>query len=218
MPDIISGHPARARAPILTAMRTSEVQLAHVDEIDVAPEAWTVPGARMKAGRDHQVPLCARAVEILDRGAASAVATAVAVPRTESRQADVESDVLKAARRVTTVSLTSHGFRSSFRDWSAERTNIPRDVCEAALAHSAEGQDRSGLQAHGPVRQAPRTDGSVGALRDEHARAVVGHPGLGRRMTLRLRPLVRPGGQYTDLGAPRIISSKERQSFGKSGE
>lgn len=136
-PDILPAVRLGLEFLILTATRTNEVQLATWDEVDLASKTWTIPGVRMKSGRAHEVPLCARAVEVLEE--------AQRLRRTDSpwifpghKPGKPLSNMtfLKAARRLTTATLTTHGFRSSFRDWSAERTNIPRDVCEAALAHT----------------------------------------------------------------------------------
>jgi integrase len=136
-PDIIPAVRLGLELLILTATRTNEVQLAMWDEIDHERQTWTIPGARMKSGRDHCIPLCPRAVEILQE--------AQTLPRRGDRpwifpghkphKPLSNMTFLKAARRLTTAPLTTHGFRSSFRDWSAEKTNVARDVCEAALAH-----------------------------------------------------------------------------------
>jgi integrase len=110
---------------ILTAARAGETLGATWDEIDFAAKVWTVPAARMKAGKEHRVPLSDRAIEILR-----------SLPRTDARvfpgYAKGMLRLLKGLRPDATV----HGFRSSFRDWAAERTNYPREVAEAALAHA----------------------------------------------------------------------------------
>jgi integrase len=116
---------------ILTAARPNEVLSARWSEINLAEATWTVPGERMKGGRAHRVPLSGRAVELL-----------AALPR--------EGDFVFPGRRtgakaqaMTLVTLlrrmghgtTAHGFRATFRTWAGERTNYPREIIEAALAH-----------------------------------------------------------------------------------
>jgi integrase len=110
---------------ILTAARSGEVLGATWDEIDFATKTWTIPAARVKSGKVHKVPLSDRALDIPR-----------SLPRTDARvfppYAKAMLRLLKGLRPGTTV----HGFRSSFRDWAAERTNYPREVCEMALAHA----------------------------------------------------------------------------------
>ncbi len=120
---------------ILCATRTSETLNATWDEIDVEGKTWTIPGERMKAGVEHRVPLSARAIEILERAKAIGAATHVFPGRTPKKPLS-NMVFLMALRRMKRGGLTAHGFRSSFRDWAAERTNVPRAVCESALAHS----------------------------------------------------------------------------------
>lgn len=121
---------------ILTATRTSEVLLATWDEIDLDAQTWTIPAARMKSGREHRVPLSARALEILEQAKTlSNDGPFVFVGRSANKPLS-NMVFLMLLRRVGRDDITAHGFRSSFRDWSAERTNVPRAVCEAALAHT----------------------------------------------------------------------------------
>lgn len=121
---------------ILTALRTTEVLHARWAEFDLDAAVWTVPGCRMKSGRDHRVPLCARVLEILRalqqtrRGDEPYVFAGRRPGKPLSNMA-----LLMALRRLKRDDITAHGFRSSFRDWAAERTNVPHAVCEAALAH-----------------------------------------------------------------------------------
>jgi integrase len=116
---------------ILTAARSGETIGARWGEIDLNKKIWTVPGERMKAGREHEVPLSGRAVEILE-----------AMPRAGefvfwsiASQAISKNSMLKLLKSMNGGGLTVHGFRSSFRDWAGDRTNYPRDVIEHALAH-----------------------------------------------------------------------------------
>jgi integrase len=116
---------------VLTATRTNEVIGARWDEIDSKEKTWVVSGARMKAGKEHRVPLSDRAVAILKalpRHGTHVFASADGEPL--SNMAMLE--LLRGMRPATTV----HGFRSSFRDWAAERTNYPNHVVEMALAHA----------------------------------------------------------------------------------
>jgi integrase len=111
---------------ILTATRSGEVLHAKWSEIDFAAKTWTIPGSRMKAGKEHRVPLSPRALEIL-----------AALPQEDERSFPVSHNaMLELLRRMGHDSVTVHGFRSSFRDWVAERTSYPNHVAEAALAHA----------------------------------------------------------------------------------
>ena len=120
---------------ILTATRTNEVQLATWPEIDLGAQTWNIPGQRMKSGRDHRVPLSTRAVEILREAQSLSDGTSWVFPGAKPDKPLSNMAFLKAVPRLTTADMTPHGFRSSFRDWSAEKTTVPRAVCEAALAH-----------------------------------------------------------------------------------
>lgn len=135
-PDISSSIRLGLEFLILTATRTNEVQLATWAEVDLDTKTWTIPAARMKSGRAHAVPLCDRAVEILEAASSLRGKGSWLFPGQKPGKPLSNMTFLKAARRLTKATLTTHGFRSSFRDWAAEKTNIPRDVCEAALAHT----------------------------------------------------------------------------------
>lgn len=119
----------------LTAARSGEVRGAIWSEIDLEEGLWTVPAERMKAGREHRVPLTARAVEILK--AMKKIATGDLVFE-GGREGKPISDVAmtKAFRAAGAGNATLHGLRSSFRDWAGDATTHPRDVAEAALAHT----------------------------------------------------------------------------------
>jgi integrase len=122
---------------ILTATRTSEVLGATWDEIDLEEATWTVPAERMKAGREHRVPLPDLAIEILQ--AAKKLGGKIYVFATPGKDAPLSNMALAMRLRRMGYSVTVHGFRSAFRVWCAERTNFPREVCEAALAHTVKG-------------------------------------------------------------------------------
>lgn len=128
---------------ILTAARSAEVRGATWAEIDIEAAVWNVPGERMKAGKEHRVPLSAQVIALLE-----------SLPRIEGTEL-----VFPAPRggQLSDMSLTAitrrmafkdakgeicvpHGFRSSFRDWAFEDTDFPRDLAEAALAHTLESK------------------------------------------------------------------------------
>jgi integrase len=119
---------------ILTAARSGEVLGARWSEIDVDASVWTIPAERMKAGREHRVPLNAAANAVLER-------------MREISQSDYVFPGAKRGSRLSAMALhkqmrridsgsTPHGFRSTFRDWAAEATSFPHEVCEMALAHT----------------------------------------------------------------------------------
>ena len=117
---------------VLTAARSGEVRLATWDEIDTSGHVWTISATRMKAKREHRVPLCGRAVEILDAARTLGNGPLVFPGRNGAPLAE------KRLRRLLQrqgVAAVPHGFRSTFRDWAAEETNHRREVVEAALAH-----------------------------------------------------------------------------------
>lgn len=120
---------------ILTAARTSEVLKAQWSEIDLNDRVWTIPPERMKAGREHRVPLSARCIGILESAKAIADGGKYVFPG-QSRGKPLSNMCFHMLlRRMKRTDCTPHGFRSSFRDWTEERTNYPRTVTEAALAH-----------------------------------------------------------------------------------
>jgi len=118
---------------ILTAARTSEVINARWDEIDLQARVWTVPAERMKAGREHRVPLSDLAVGILNR--MQEVRQNDHIFPGERRASLSNMSFLMLLRRMDRDDLTAHGFRSTFRTWAAECTRYPREIAEAALAH-----------------------------------------------------------------------------------
>lgn len=120
---------------ILTAARTSEVLGARWDEIDLESETWTIPGLRIKAGREHRVPLSSRCVEILKQAQSLSDGGALVFPGRAPKVPLSNMTFLMLLRRMGRENITAHGFRSSFRDWAEERTNTPRSVVESSLAH-----------------------------------------------------------------------------------
>jgi integrase len=125
---------------ILTAARTSEVLNATWGELDAARRIWTISAKRMKAAREHRVPLSDRArtiiLEMEKRAGTTTPTGAFVFPAAASGAAYSGTTLLMLLRRMGRGNLTAHGFRSTFRDWAAERTNYPREVCEQALAHA----------------------------------------------------------------------------------
>jgi integrase len=122
---------------ILTAGRTGEVIGARWSEIDLLDKTWTVPAGRMKAGKEHRVPLSARVLAILEemQGHHSADDGFVFAGGKPGQPLS-NMAFLMLLRRMGRGDLTTHGFRSTFRDWVAERTSFPSDVAELALAHA----------------------------------------------------------------------------------
>lgn len=123
---------------ILTAARSGETIGATWNEIDLKSALWTIPASRMKAGYEHRVPLSKRAIEILNE-----------LTSTEDRKPAPEAHIFQSNKphkplsgmamsmllRRMKMSVTVHGFRSTFRDWTSETTSFPRETCEQALAH-----------------------------------------------------------------------------------
>jgi len=117
---------------ILTAARTGEVIGAGWDEMNLKSKVWTVPAERMKGSREHRVPLTDAAIAVLEQMRE--------VRQNEflfpgDRRAMMSNMAMEMLLRRMGRDVTVHGFRSTFRDWAAERTNFPSEVAEAALAH-----------------------------------------------------------------------------------
>jgi integrase len=119
---------------ILTAARSGEVLGARWSEIDLDEKVWTIPAARTKAGREHRVPLTNHTIEILSRLAETRVGDFVFAGAKRDKSLSVAA-LTMVMRRTGAGHFTVHGFRSAFRDWAGERTNFPREIAEAALAH-----------------------------------------------------------------------------------
>ena len=118
---------------VLTAARSGEVRLMGWDEVD--GEVWAVPAERMKAKREHRVPLSPRALEILNE-LPHLDGAELAFPGMRAGRPLSDMSLTAVLKRMDRDDLTVHGFRSTFRDWCAETTNFPREVCEQALAHT----------------------------------------------------------------------------------
>ena len=118
---------------VLTAARSGEVRLATWDEMDVAGRMWTIAATRMKAKREHRVPLCERALEIVDAARTLGAGNPLVFPMRSGKPMSMST--LPQMLQHHGIAAVAHGFRSSFRDWAAEETDHPREVIEAALAH-----------------------------------------------------------------------------------
>ena len=116
---------------ILTAVRSDVTFVAEWSEIDMEKRVWTIPAVRMKTPADHRVPLTDRAIEILEGRSTD---TAYVFPGENPKGRLPHEKMLKVAKAIR-PGITVHGFRSSFRDWTAEQTAYPNEVAEQALAH-----------------------------------------------------------------------------------
>ncbi len=121
---------------ILTAVRSGETRGATLGEIDRDNAVWTIPGQRTKSGREHRVPLTDEALSVLD-GLDHLGDDPDAPLFPNSRGKPLSDTAMRKylQQDLNQPEVTVHGFRSSFRDWAAERTNFPREIAEAALAH-----------------------------------------------------------------------------------
>jgi integrase len=122
---------------VLTAARVSEVTGMRWEEIDLSAGAWTIPASRMKSGREHRVPLSNAALAVLAR-----VGRREGLLFPSARDKSLE----KLRHRLGYGHITTHGFRSTFRDWAAECTNFPREIAEVALAHVTGGETERAYQ------------------------------------------------------------------------
>jgi integrase len=121
---------------VLTGVRLDEAREATWHEIDFDNRVWMIPAARMKkSDRDHRVPLSAAAIAVLEDMHAIRQSDYV-FPGSYHGKAIGKNMPLRLLNQITGTSATVHGFRSSFRDWAAERTSFPREVAEMALAHA----------------------------------------------------------------------------------
>jgi len=117
---------------ILTAVRTGEAIGASWSEVDLDKAIWTIPASRMKAGKEHRVPLSPRALAILE--SVRPIGSPYLFP--SAKGGKLSGMAMAMLLRRMGVDVTVHGFRSSFRDWVAERTSVPHEVAEMALAHT----------------------------------------------------------------------------------
>ena len=118
---------------ILTAARSGEVRGAKWSEIDLQNKIWTIPADRMKAGKEHRVPLASQVIALLKALPHEEKTDHVFLAPRGGQLSDMS--LTAVLRRMERDGLTQHGFRSTFRDWAGETTTYPREVCEHALAH-----------------------------------------------------------------------------------
>lgn len=118
----------------LTAARSAEVREATWDEIDWEAKVWEIPGARMKSGKPHRVPLAARAIEILGRARELNAGGELIFPGMRRGRPISDTTFPHLLQRLR-IPTTAHGLRSSFADWASESTNFKHEIREAALAH-----------------------------------------------------------------------------------
>lgn len=123
---------------ILTAARTGEVIGARWDEMDLARAVWTVPAERMKAAREHAVPLSERALKVLTNLRELSTCDTVVFPAPRGGPMS-NMAMLQLLKRMGRSDITVHGFRSTFRDWAGDCTAYPREVAEGCLAHTVQG-------------------------------------------------------------------------------
>lgn len=133
-----SGQSAKAlRFAILTASRSDEVRGATWSEFDLEAKVWTIPSERMKAGKEHRVPLTESTIRILNEQSHLEGCDFVF---SSPRGGKLSNMAMTSLMRDMKVDAVPHGFRSTFRDWAGERTNYPRDLAEQALAHAIENK------------------------------------------------------------------------------
>ena len=118
---------------VLTACRSGEVRGATWDEVDLDLATWTVPGTRTKSGREHRVPLSGRAVEILAEAHALNGGKGLIFPSMRGKA--LSDNTISKLLRENDINAVPHGFRTSFRVWAAECTDVPREIAEHALGH-----------------------------------------------------------------------------------
>jgi len=143
VPDLMRALAARnanaahaLRFLILTAGRSGEIRGARWNEVDLVAETWTIPRERMKAGKEHRVPLSKPAVAILEEMQLQATETdAFVFPGQKAGRPLSDMAFKKLMDRIGVTDATTHGFRSAFRDWAGDKTSYPRELAEQALAH-----------------------------------------------------------------------------------
>ena len=115
----------------LTASRSIEVRLAEWSEIH--GDVWTIPADKMKNGREHRVPLTAPALAVLEGARERTGGDGLVFPSLRGKP--MTDNTVSKLLRDNGIETTPHGVRSSFRDWAAEKTDVPKEICEFALAH-----------------------------------------------------------------------------------
>jgi integrase len=126
---------------ILTAARTSEIIGAKWAEIDLEKKVWTVPAGRMKVGKEHRVPLCIRAIEILSNITSNRNHEEHVFSGWKQNKGLSNNALLALLKKMGRSNITAHGFRSTFRDWAAEEAHtFQNETIELALAHTIKNQ------------------------------------------------------------------------------
>lgn len=120
---------------VLTATRSGEVREARWNEIDAVKKMWTIPAIRMKAKKEHKVPLTDRCMAILEEAKALKQGDASLIFPGSKAEKPLSDMTLSKLMKELKIPAVPHGFRSSFRDWAGETTHHPREVIELALAH-----------------------------------------------------------------------------------
>jgi integrase len=133
------GYPVTASSAIqfcvLTACRTNEAIGARWSEFDLERRVWTIPAARMKAGKEHRVPLSEPTLRLLERLAEEGRGDYVFPGRTPGKSIS-DRTMLALLERMGRADITVHGFRATFKTWATEQTNFPSELAEHALAHT----------------------------------------------------------------------------------
>lgn len=164
---------------ILTAARAGEVRGATWEEVDIDQGLWVVPAGRMKAGKEHRVPLCSAAVDIL-REMSWLRSSGYVFPGQKPKR-PLSMMAMDMLLRRMKVDFTVHGFRSSFRDWAGEETSFPREVAEQALAHTiGSATERAYRRGDALEKRRQLMEAWAHFLRSSHSRGVVllhGRPG-----------------------------------------
>ena len=173
---------------VLTAARSGEVRLATWDEMDVAGRVWTISAARMKAKREHRVPLCGRAMEILEAARTLGDSGGLVFPMRSGRP--ISASTLPKMLRQHGIAAVAHGFRSSFRDWAAEETDHPREVIEAALAHVVQNKVEAAYARSDLFDRPAAADERLGVVPCRNAPSAASHRGTGGTRHRRQRSTV----------------------------
>lgn len=159
---------------ILTACRSGEVTKARWSEFNLKDRVWTIPAERMKAGKEHTVPLTEAAIRILREVEPFGDDFVFASPRTGGEISD--ATMRAVLKRMGFPDLTVHGFRSTFRDWASETTNHAHQVCEMALAHTIENRAEAAYR-RGDLKDKRRV------LMDDWAQYLYCYPSVADRAT-----------------------------------
>ncbi|OWJ78581.1 integrase [Haematobacter genomosp. 1] len=157
---------------VLTAARSGEARGALWSEIDRKTKVWEIPAARMKMKKPHRVPLSPRALAILDEAEALRDGSALVFPGTKQGRPLSDMTLSKLVKELG-FEADVHGFRTSFRTWAQERTNFPREVAEAALAHlSGDAVERAYARSDVFEKRRKMMDAWAGYLAEKPANVV----------------------------------------------